>query len=172
MTRSGIAFTGEGRRRAGKLRRGYRQAAVDPEYFETIGAQLVAGRFLAPEDRQGAPRVAVVSEGYAARNLDGAPALGNTVRGEECTPRCREDPMTVVGCVKEMAQEATDGERFPLVFEPMAQKHCYTQFATLLVRTSGELAPLQARVRDEVKALDAAQPEPSFSSLERMLEER
>src|SRR5215510_14360532 len=175
MTRSGIAFTGEGRRRAGKLRRGYRQAVVDPEYFEAIGAQLVAGRFLASEDRKGAPRVAVVSEGYAARNLDGAPALGSTVESEECPGgrNCRRYEMTIVGVVKEMAQETTDGEQFPLVFEPMAQRNRETHvYGALLIRTSGQPAQLQARIRDEVKVLDPLQPEPRFSSMERTLEER
>src|SRR5215475_1347546 len=175
MTRSGIRITSEVRPRAGKLRRGYREAVVDPEYFETIGAQLVAGRFLAPEDRKGAPRVAVVSEGYAARNLDGAPALGSTVESHECPGGrdCRRYEMTIVGVVKEMAQEATDGKQFPLVFMPMAQRNRETHsFAALLIRTSGRPAQLQARIRDVVKALDPRQPDPRFSSMERTLEER
>jgi predicted permease len=175
MSHSGGGFSGEFRSsQPGKPPKRYRPASVDPEYFETVGAQLVAGRFLTAEDRNGAPPVAVVSEGYSAVWLDGAPAVGRTIRDYKCRRNNDCDPfdITIVGVVKEMAQEATDGERFPLVFEPMAQKHRYAQFATLLVRTSGELAPLQARIRDEVKALDAAQPEPSFSSMERMLEER
>src|SRR5262245_38308110 len=172
MTRSGIAFTGEGRRRAGKLRRGYRQAVVDPEYFETIGAQLVAGRFLAAEDRKGAPRVAVVSEGYSARNLDGAPALGRTLRSEECSPRCRLYQLTIVGVVKEMVQEATDKDPYPIVFVPMAQKAGELQPAALLVRTSVEPAQFHARIPDEVRALDPQQAEPRFSSMEQALNER
>jgi predicted permease len=174
MTRSSIASIEWGPR-AGKLRKGYRLAVVDPEYFETIGAQLIAGRFLAPEDRKGAPRVAVVSEGYAARNLDGAPALGSKVEGHECPGHrnCRRYEMTIVGVVKEMAQETTDGEQFPLVFEPMAQRNRETHvYGALLIRTSGQPAQLQARIRDEVKVLDPLQPEPRFSSMERTLEER
>jgi putative ABC transport system permease protein len=173
MTRGTVTVSMEMSLDGKKTRRGARWAGVEPEYFKTIGAQLVAGRFLTPEDRKGAPRVAVVSEGYAARNLDGAPALGSTVKGEECLPKakCRGYKMTIVGVVKEMVQEATDGEQYPLVFVPMAQKTERT-WAALLVRTSGRLAPLEARIRDEVKALDARQPEPSFTSIERTLDER
>lgn len=174
MTRSGIRVSMMMRLDGSRARQGYRQAAVEPEYFGTIGAQLVAGRFLTPEDRQGTPRVVVVSEGYSARNLDGAPALGHTVRGEECqlNNKCRSFDMTIVGVVKEMVQEATDREQYPLVFIPMAQYAREAQVAALLVRTSGESGPLQARIRDELKALDARQPEPSFSSMERTLAER
>jgi putative ABC transport system permease protein len=174
MTRSGISKSITMSLDGKRTRQGARHAAVDPEYFETVGAELLAGRFFGPEDRKGTPRVAIVSEGYSARNLDGAPALGATVRGEECLPnaKCRLYTATIVGVVKEMVQEATDGEQYPLVFEPLAQKHREVPVATLLVRTSVEPAQVQAWIRDEVKALDPQQPEPSFSSMERTLAER
>lgn len=173
MTRSGIAVSVTMSLDGKRTRTGYRHVAVEPEYFGTVGAELVAGRFLTPDDRKGAPRVAVVSEGYSARNLAGAPALGRTVGDEECAPKqkCRRFEMTIVGVVKEMVQEATDREQYPLVFVPMAQKR-ELHFATLLVRTSGEPAHTQARIRDEVKALDPQQEEPRFSSMERTLAER
>ncbi len=177
MTRSGVSVSVETRSGPNGQkgpRRGYRGVAVEPEYFETVGAQLVAGRFLSPEDRKGAPRVAVVSESYSARNLDGASPLGQTVRGEECPggTKCQVYQMTIVGVVKEMVQEATDREQFPLLFESMAQEQPEGYNAALLVRTSGQLAQLHARIRDEVKALDPQQPEPRFSSMERTLAER
>ena len=117
MTRSGIGFSGEFRPRVGKLRRGYQPAVVDPEYFETIGAQLVAGRFLAPENRKGAPRVAVVSEGYAARNLDGAPALGSTVESQEC-PANRVHRSRVGTLIAVNPLAARDPVQRPLGAEP------------------------------------------------------
>ena len=36
-----------------KTRQGWREVAVEPEYFETIGAELVAGRFFTSEDAGG-----------------------------------------------------------------------------------------------------------------------
>jgi putative ABC transport system permease protein len=175
MTSSGIAFSGEFRSsQPGKPPKRYRPASVDPEYFETVGAQLVAGRFLAAEDRNGAPPVAVVSEGFSARWLDGAPAVGRTIRSYKCRRNNDCDPfdITIVGVVKEMVQEASDREQYPLVFTPMAQRHFIVHYGSLLVRTSGDLAPLQAIIREEVKALDSQQPEPRFFSMERVMEER
>jgi putative ABC transport system permease protein len=176
MTHSGIATSGEFRPRPGKaVKRMFRQVVVEPEYFETVGANLVAGRFLAVEDRKGAPLVAVVSEGYSPMWLDGAPALGRTIRDYKCRRNNDCDPfdITIVGVVKEMVQEASDGQQYPLVFIPMAQQlNRYGHYATLLVRASGELAPLQALIRNEVRALLPQQEEPRFSSMERALDER
>jgi len=173
MTQSGISVGFEISVETGKpTRRGERWAFVEPDYFGTIGAELVAGRLLAAEDRKGAPRVAVVSEGYSARNLDGAPALGRTLRSEECSPRCRLYLLTIVGVVKEMVQEATDKDPYPIVFVPMAQKAGELKPAALLVRTSVEPAQFHARIRDEVRALDPQQAEPRFSSMEQAMNER
>jgi len=177
MTRSGVAVAGEFRPRDGMTKpRRYRHATVEADYFETVGADLIAGRFLTGEDRKGAPLVAVVSEGYSAVWLDGAPALGRTLRDYKCRRNNDCDPydITIVGIVKEMVQETSDREQYPLVFTPMAQRLNPREghFSTLLVRTSSEMAPLQGLIRDEVKALDAAQPEPQFSSMERSLDER
>jgi putative ABC transport system permease protein len=176
MTRNGSAVAGEFRPRDGKAKpRRYRHATVEPDYFDVVGAELIAGRFLTAEDRKGAPLVAVVSEGYSAVWLEGEPALGRTIRDYKCRGNNDCDPydITIVGIVKEMVQETSDGEQYPLVFTAMAQQlNRYGQFATLLVRTSGEMAPVQALIRDEVKALDAAQPEPRFSSMEHSLDER
>jgi putative ABC transport system permease protein len=175
MTRSGVGVAGEFRPRAGKMvARRYRLADVEPEYFEAVGATLVAGRFLAAQDRKGAPLVAVVSEGYSAVWLDGAPAVGRTIRSYKCRRNNDCDPfdITIVGIVKEMVQETSDGEQYPIVFTPIAQKDRAPRYATLLVRTSGDLAPVQALIRHEVRVLDAAQPEPTFSSMELALAER
>src|SRR5262252_4419073 len=92
----------------------FRDVIVDPAYLETIGGKLVSGRFFGPEDRAGAPRVLVVSEDYVRLNLRGGPAIGRTFR------RYKE-PHTIVGVVKEIAQEEIDGRHYPLVLFPAAQ---------------------------------------------------
>src|SRR5262245_17762888 len=105
MVGGGVTVAGEFRPQPGKsVARQYRQATVEPDYFETVGAQLVAGRFLSNEDRKGAPLVAVVSEGYSAMWLDGEPAIGRTIRKYNCRRNNDCDPydVTIVGVVKEM----------------------------------------------------------------------
>src|SRR5262249_47658255 len=46
-----------------------------PNYFETIGAELLQGRFFNADDRYGAQRVAIVTESFVRINLKGDSAL-------------------------------------------------------------------------------------------------
>jgi putative ABC transport system permease protein len=138
----------------------FRLVGVDPEYLNTIGATMVAGRFITPDDRVGAPRVVVVSEDYVRLNLDGAPAIGRTVGRDQ----------TIVGVMKDIAQEASDGPRYPLIFVPITQMK-RERFGQIIVRTAGEPEQLQTPIRQAMQALDPAQPPPTFTTMQRALAE-
>jgi predicted permease len=53
---------------------------VTPGYFDTVGIPLLAGRTLRPDDRQTAPRVAIVNTAFVREVLQGAPAIGTRFR--------------------------------------------------------------------------------------------
>src|SRR5262245_24402913 len=97
----------------------------------------------------------------------GAAPLGQTRgRGKWLT--------TVVGVVKDIVQEATDGKRHPIRFRPLAQSDEYNEFTKqqLIVRTTGPIDRLEARIRAEFKDLEALSPPPKFSTIEQALAER
>jgi putative ABC transport system permease protein len=54
--------------------------SVHPNYFKTLGVALVRGRAFAESDRDGAPRVAIVSEDVAARAWPGENPLGKRIK--------------------------------------------------------------------------------------------
>ena len=147
-----------------------REVSVGPRYFETIGAELVEGRFINSDDRLGAPRVAVVSETFVRINLKGGPALGRQIGG-------RLNRLTIVGVIKDVYGEPTEDKRkLAAVYYAFAQKTFYhvtdeNMGLTLIVRTTDEPERIQAPIRQAVKALDAAQPEPAFTTVERQLAE-
>src|SRR5262245_44577440 len=93
---------------------GWTQVLVDTAYFRTIGAQLVAGRFIGPEDTKGSERVTVVTEEFVRLNLGGAPPLGRRFGG-------RIDGVTIVGVIKDISHPMHDGKIFPLSFRPLTQ---------------------------------------------------
>lgn len=163
----GAPMTGAGmglryRLRPGEPQKGVRLAGVEPAYFEAIGAELVAGRFFGPEDHPGAPDVAVVTEDFVRRNPDAA-SVGLSV------PRVEEGKTaTIVGIVKDIVQEQTDGELDPLVFRPLAQMP-QRRFQSMVVRTTTEPALLEAQIRAAVMALDPLLPPPRFTTMERAL---
>jgi predicted permease len=52
---------------------------VGPDYFSTVGTQVMRGRALDQRDRPGAPRVAVINEAFAARYFPASDPIGQTV---------------------------------------------------------------------------------------------
>jgi putative ABC transport system permease protein len=59
---------------------------VSPEYFRTIGLQMVKGPALDHTDRAGSMRVAVVNETFVSRYLGGLDPLTQGVMIEELIP--------------------------------------------------------------------------------------
>ncbi|HEV2668566.1 MAG TPA: FtsX-like permease family protein, partial [Blastocatellia bacterium] len=140
-----------------------------PNYFETIGAELLQGRFFNADDRYGAQRVAIVSESYVRINLKGDSALGRNVGN-------RRNPQFIVGVIKDIAGAPTEDKRnLAIVYTPLAQHR--REFAgdnppmRLIVRTTSEPERIQAPIRNAVRELDPAQPEPVFTTVERALAE-
>jgi len=140
-----------------------------PNYFETIGAELLQGRFFNADDRYGTERVAIVNESYVRFVLKGDSALGRNVGN-------RRNPQFIVGVIKDIAGAPTEDKRkLAVLYTPIAQYR--RQFAGdnppmhLIVRTTNEPERIQAPIRSAVRELDPAQPEPVFTTVERALAE-
>jgi len=118
---------------------------VTPGYFETIGAQLVAGRSLADSDDEGAPKVAVVNETFARRYFGARSPVGERfgVDGDDTS-----QDIEIVGMVRDFKQHDLRGEAPPMAFFPVAQK--MSPLFTLLVRTPHDPATLIPLVRSAI----------------------
>jgi putative ABC transport system permease protein len=125
-----------------------------PDYFPTMGTRILRGRPFGPEDRAGAPRVVVVSDGMARVLWPGRDALGQCMRIHADTMPCT----TVIGIAEDAVQNSvTEEQRFryylPLEQDRPAGGH------TLLLRMRGDPAPHSERVR---KALQPVMPGESY----------
>jgi putative ABC transport system permease protein len=92
---------------------------VGPDYFTTLGFQLVAGRFLGVGDTRDAPRAAVISELTARKYFNGRNPLGMRLMY-----RYRMDepvPFTIVGIVADTRDMGMDRPIEPFVFVPFDQ---------------------------------------------------
>jgi putative ABC transport system permease protein len=65
---------------ARKPRRGATVAAVDPSYFDVLGATVLAGRGFTAADIQSGARVAIVDQGFVDQVLQGRNPVGQQVR--------------------------------------------------------------------------------------------
>ncbi len=128
---------------------------VSPDFFSTFGIPIVAGRDFTSQDREGTPRVAIVSESTARHLWPGENPLGQHfwmhARGDQPS-------LEVVGVVKDGKYYNSWRKDYstPFVFLPFDQT--FQPQGTLLVRGETGMGSLAASIRDEVRAMDASLP--------------
>jgi len=116
---------------------------VGPGYFAIVRMPLVAGREFSPEDRDGAPAVAIVNEAFVARYWGGASALGRRVEGRE-----------VVGVVRNAVYRSPGEPPQPHLWAPVAQSKERTLFA--VARVTGDPKTAGREMAHVVSGLEPA----------------
>jgi putative ABC transport system permease protein len=142
---------------SGLLQAGWR--SVTPGFFDTMRVPLVEGRPFTDADRDGAPRVAIISRSLAARMWPGQSAVGRRfywggVRGR---------PRTVVGVVGDIRDVKLDAPVTPMVYLSYAQLPL--EDMTLLVRAAGDMSAAAEAIRRELRAIDPSLPLPEIRPL-------
>ena len=138
-----------------------------PEYFDTLGVRVIAGRGLQPTDRAGSPRVTVISEAFAQRYFKDSNPLGRQI-----TVFTADGPIEIVGVVKDLREQGLTGPVPPVMYVPVAQasdaairtSHSYFQ-SHWVIRASSITPDLTRRIREELRALDPMQPVTSIRSM-------
>ncbi len=128
--------------------------AVTPGYFQTMGIELVEGRFPNLGDTEDSPRVVVVDTELANRFWPGESALGKRLKmgGPQSNDAWRE-VVGVVGHVRHYGLQELGREQ---VYTPFEQRPSTSMFT--VVRTDGDPAPIAAAVRGELARLDPEVP--------------
>jgi predicted permease len=135
---------------------------VTPEYFETLGIPMLAGREIAETDAAGAAEVLVVNREMAERywppneavgggvRYRNALADGSTVRGNApVTP-----PMRVVGVADDVHWDELIEEPTNYIFVPVAQSPERAGRLTLAARTDGDPGRLLEAIRGRVRTME------------------
>lgn len=141
---------------------------VGPQYFETMGIDVLRGRGISLQDDERAPAVVVVNETMARKYLmqggmQGGPdgnALGGTIRW-------RGRDLTVVGIVRDGSYRRLREDPLPYMYVPLLQS--YLSATVLHVRTAGDPEALAEAVRAEVRRLDPTLPLSGLKTMERHL---
>jgi predicted permease len=130
--------------------------AISPNYFQTLGTPLVAGREFTIRDTVGAPAVVIVNEAMARRYWPGQEAVGKRIQ--------RSQVAEVVGVVKDSLEKGLIVDPRPAVYLPLLQN--YVPDLTLHVRAATDPKTLLTAVRREVRALDATLPVYNLGTLD------
>jgi predicted permease len=136
---------------------------VTPDYFTTVGMTLVQGRGFTRADKDGAPKVAIVSESMA-RHFFGTDRVVGARFGYE-----RKPELEIVGVVRDARVNALREASPRLVFRPMAQGP--QEYATSLeVRVAGAREPVTASLRGAIRQVDPNLPLRDIVPLSNLLE--
>ncbi|MEW6322313.1 MAG: ABC transporter permease [Acidobacteriota bacterium] len=121
--------------------------AVSPEYFATLGVRIVDGRAFTDADREGAPRVAIVSEAMARRYWPDASAVGRTF-----TIAATRERVTIVGVSADYKVHTVMEAPTPYIHYAAAQRP--SSYHYLLARTRGDAEQALAALRREALAME------------------
>jgi len=139
---------------------------VTPDYFTSLGVDVLSGRAFTAQDRMGALPVAVVTRAFERRFFDNTSAVGRRIR---LGGRDSEAPwLTIVGVAPDMFAAGLDDTDHSAIYRPMAQSNA-NNFA-IVARTRGSAEALAPAIRAAVSAIDPDLPLYSEGSLDRVLE--
>ena len=144
---------------------------VEPAYLATVGTRIVRGRELAATDRRGSPPVMVVSEEMAGRVWPGQDALGQCLRMPKRDAPC----YTVVG-IAGNANAVWVVEKASAVFyvtleqSPDRQASGDVEVSGMVLRVSGDPAPIVRRLRSAMRADNALEADASVALMADVIE--
>ena len=123
---------------------------VSPDYFRTLSIPIRKGRAFTAADREGSPKVAIVSESTARKLWPGQDPIG---RRMAATSFFFADDATaeVVGVAGDVLYGKPGEPQILDLYFPTLQAGL--RWATLFIRTSGDPAAIAPAVRREIKAL-------------------
>jgi putative ABC transport system permease protein len=131
---------------------------VSPDYFQTMGIELIKGRLFTTEDTRDSPQVIVIDEALARRHFPNEDPIGKRLKQSRDAPG-----LEIVGVVRHVEHYSLDGQ------SPDAQ--FYTNFnqtplqtlpngvrrINLLTRTYDDPLSMASAVRAQVAALNKDQ---------------
>jgi len=136
---------------------------VDPGYFRTLGIPLVRGRYFTPEDRAGAPPVAIINDTMAQRYWPDENPIGQRV-----SLRAHEATVEIVGVVRDIQPFRPDERPGAQIYWPFAQ---FPRWAVQIVaRISGDPGRSESAIRARLHQLDPDMDLGGFQTIDELVD--
>ncbi len=91
---------------------------VSSEYFRTIGASLLSGRYFSDSEDQAKPKVVIINDTLARKYFAGEDPIGKQIGDTSLTP---QSVKTIIGVVKDIRDGPLDSEIWPAEYHPFNQ---------------------------------------------------
>jgi putative ABC transport system permease protein len=137
--------------------------AVTPDYFKSMGIQLIRGRVFTDQDRKDSPRVAIINEEMAKRYFPDEDPIGKGINVTNGPETFRE----IVGIVGDVKQYGLAQATTLQTYEPFLQNPFSGM--TLVVRSENNPAALTSAIRAQVLSIDKDQPIARTRALEQIV---
>lgn len=119
---------------------------VSPDYFETMGIPVIAGRGFSQNDTASSPRVALVNETFVRRYLPGANPIGKTLR-TEAEPDYPSTVYEIVGVIPDTRYNDLRGETPPMTFAPAPQCPNQGPWTSVMIHSNLSSAAITAAAK-------------------------
>ena len=143
---------------------------VTPGYFEAMGLQLIAGRFLDDRDRIDAPLAMVVNRRFVEQYIAGKDPLGRRVRVGGSPP---ELSYSIVGVVENVHHNGLTTEVKPQFYATIGQfakaPGNTTRATNLIVKTRADPMSLAQPVRAVIRGIDPRLPISDIRTMEQVV---
>jgi len=121
-----------------------------PDYFETMGIPLLAGRSFSRHDDRGATPVALISEAFRRQHLSGRDPIGARIELGQASV------VQVIGVVGSIRAEGPDRSPVPEIYLPYAGN--VTGSMSVVVRHDNDPAQLVSTIRARIREIDRLLP--------------
>lgn len=122
---------------------------VNPEYFKTLGATLLRGRFFNEAEDGTKPHVAIVNQAFARHYFPGEDPLGKKLSPLADPPV----PIEIVGLLQNIKEGPLDLDTVPVIYFPFNQAASHD--FNLLVRTTQSETSILPAITEAVHKIDA-----------------
>ncbi len=136
---------------------------VSPDYFQTLGIPMLAGRGFNEGDRATTVQVAIVNQVFVRKYFSGQNPIGKHV-GRRTPPGTWREIVGVAGNVRQLGPTH---DEMPAVYVPYQQEP--NADVDLALRTAGDPLALVGLVKAAVQAVDPAQPVYDIATMDERL---
>lgn len=128
---------------------------ISAEYFHTVGTTLLAGRDFNDHDTLSSPLVAIVTESYAKKFLNGRNPVGTTF-GMVQQSNKPDTTYRIVGLVKDAKYTNLREEFTPIIFLPVGQQEHPDPGMEIMIRSDQTLPELVVSVKQAIAEINPA----------------
>ena len=147
------------------------RTSVTPDFFRTLGASLIRGRFIQDTDTNQSPLVVLVDQAAAHRFWGDSDPVGRRIhfsRDFVVDGKPQHAPwMTVIGVVNNIKLASLDEQNLPHVYVSMYQSS--GKLFGVLVRGTGDTAILGQAIEHQIQSIDPNLPVSNITAMEEIV---